>query len=118
MHFDFEGYDTSPFWDDDGTEYIVVSHAYKVECVDLKLRASLYADISRPGNHLAKGNFTTGEVQSNWTNLWSGTGGLVGKLFQCLLNAYSTQAPEGPHIYRKDGYYYLLIAEGEYGHEY
>lgn len=25
----------------------------------------------------------------------------------------SHQAPEGPHIYRKDGYYYLLIAEGK-----
>ena len=23
------------------------------------------------------------------------------------------QAPEGPHIYRKDGYYYLMAAEGE-----
>jgi beta-xylosidase len=22
------------------------------------------------------------------------------------------QAPEGPHIYNKDGYYYLLAAEG------
>lgn len=26
------------------------------------------------------------------------------------------QAPEAPHIYRKDGIYYLLIAEGEYLH--
>jgi beta-xylosidase len=24
----------------------------------------------------------------------------------------SNQAPEGPHIYRKDGWYYLLAAEG------
>ncbi|KAL4951286.1 glycosyl hydrolase [Aspergillus filifer] len=31
------------------------------------------------------------------TYLWNGTGG-----------AY----PEGPHIYKKDGYYYLLLAEG------
>ena len=23
------------------------------------------------------------------------------------------QAPEGPHIYHKDGYYYLLAAEGK-----
>ncbi|KAF2449573.1 glycoside hydrolase family 43 protein [Karstenula rhodostoma CBS 690.94] len=84
VHFDFEGYDTSPFWDDDGTSYIVGSHAYKVE----------------PGNHLAKVNLTTGELQSNWTNLWAGTGGL---------------APEGPHLYRKDGYYYLMIAEGGTG---
>ncbi|KAF9892135.1 hypothetical protein FE257_002541 [Aspergillus nanangensis] len=35
--------------------------------------------------------------------LWNGTGGVY---------------PEGPHIYRKDGYYYLMIAEGgtETGH--
>lgn len=35
--------------------------------------------------------------------LWSGTGG---------------RYPEGPHIYQKDGYYYLLLAEGgtEHGH--
>lgn len=35
--------------------------------------------------------------------LWSGTGG---------------NDPEGPHLYRKDGWYYLMISEGgtEYGH--
>ncbi|KAH8427447.1 glycoside hydrolase family 43 protein [Aspergillus melleus] len=35
--------------------------------------------------------------------LWNGTGGVY---------------PEGPHLYRKDGYYYLMIAEGgtELGH--
>ena len=26
---------------------------------------------------------------------------------------YTEQAPEGPHIYRKDGWYYMLAAEGE-----
>jgi len=31
VHFNFNGYDTSPFWDDDGTAYIVGSHAYRVE---------------------------------------------------------------------------------------
>ncbi|KAF2706328.1 glycoside hydrolase family 43 protein [Pleomassaria siparia CBS 279.74] len=90
VHFDFTGYDTSPYWDDDdddddeGTEYIVGSHAYHVE----------------PGIHLAKVDLETGEIKSKWTNLWNGTGGL---------------APEGPHIYKKDGYYYLMIAEGGTG---
>ncbi|KZT18301.1 glycoside hydrolase family 43 protein [Neolentinus lepideus HHB14362 ss-1] len=32
--------------------------------------------------------------------LWTGTGGI---------------APEGPHVYKRDGYYYLLIAEGGTG---
>lgn len=30
VHFDFNGYDTSPFWDTDGQAYMVGSHAYKV----------------------------------------------------------------------------------------
>ncbi|KAK4623772.1 Non-reducing end alpha-L-arabinofuranosidase BoGH43B [Fulvia fulva] len=36
-------------------------------------------------------------------NIWNGTGGA---------------SPEGPHIYKKDGFYYLMIAEGgtELGH--
>lgn len=84
VHFDFEGYDTSPYWDEEGTEYIVGSHAYRVE----------------PGIHLAKVDLKTGEVKTNWTNLWNGTGGL---------------APEGPHIFKKDGYHYLMIAEGGTG---
>lgn len=68
------------------------------------LYASLYcegiADVHRPGIHIAKADLKTGEIKSNWTNLWNGTGGL---------------APEGPHIYKKDGYYYLMIAEGGTG---
>ncbi|KAF2690224.1 glycoside hydrolase family 43 protein [Lentithecium fluviatile CBS 122367] len=84
VHFDFEGYDTSPYWDEQSEEYIVGSHAYRVQ----------------PGIHLNKVNLKTGELKGNWTNLWNGTGGL---------------APEGPHIYKKDGYYYLLLAEGGTG---
>ncbi|KAF2642550.1 xylosidase : arab-like proteininofuranosidase [Massarina eburnea CBS 473.64] len=84
VHFDFEGYDTSPYWDEQGNEYIVGSHAYHVE----------------PGIHLNKVNLKTGEMSGNWTNLWNGTGGL---------------APEGPHLYKKDGYHYLMIAEGGTG---
>jgi beta-xylosidase len=59
------------------------------------------------GANLSGRNFT----------LWNGTGGLVGLL---LTDEDPTdedhhaalQAPEGPHLYKKDGYYYLLIAEG------
>lgn len=39
----------------------------------------------------------TGEQLSENTLLWGGEGG---------------RYPEGPHIYKKDGYYYLLISEG------
>lgn len=46
----------------------------------------------------------TGEIISSPRPIWNGTGG---------------RYPEGPHLYKKDGYYYLLIAEGgtEYGHK-
>ena len=38
----------------------------------------------------------TGKLSESWT-MWNGTGG---------------ENIEGPHLYKKDGYYYLLIAEG------
>ncbi|KAL4863078.1 hypothetical protein BDV12DRAFT_206834 [Aspergillus spectabilis] len=41
-------------------------------------------------------DLSTGET-GPITYLWNGTGGVY---------------PEGPHLYKKDGYYYLLIAEG------
>lgn len=45
----------------------------------------------------------TGEQKTESRLIWEGTGG---------------RHPEAPHIYKKDGYYYLMIAEGgtEYGH--
>lgn len=53
----------------------------------------------QPGINQAPINLTTGEV-GTIVNVWNGTGG---------------EAPEGPHIYRKDGWYYLMIAEGGTG---
>ena len=49
-------------------------------------------------------NPKTGEQLTETKSLWNGTGG---------------RYPEAPHIYKKDNYYYLLIAEGgtEYGHK-
>lgn len=45
----------------------------------------------------------TGELKSESKLIWEGMGG---------------RYPEAPHIYKKDGWYYLMIAEGgtEYGH--
>lgn len=60
--------------------------------------------ITFAGIQQAKIDLSTGEVGSTYY-IWNGTGGA---------------SPEGPHIYKpwKDGYYYLLIAEGgtELGH--
>lgn len=46
----------------------------------------------------------TGKQLTPSRHIWNGTGG---------------RHPEGPHIYKKDGWYYLLISEGgtEYGHK-
>lgn len=46
----------------------------------------------------------TGKRMGDVKTIWTGTGG---------------RYPEGPKIYKKDGYYYLMIAEGgtEYGHK-
>lgn len=46
----------------------------------------------------------SGEQLTEPRRIWNGTGG---------------RYPEGPHLYKKDGWYYLLISEGgtEYGHK-
>lgn len=56
------------------------------------------------GISLCEINPKTGEQLTETRKIWNGTGG---------------RYPEGPHIYKKDGWYYLLIAEGgtEYGHK-
>ena len=55
--------------------------------------------VSNPDNTimLCEINPKTGEQLTASKALWRGTGG---------------RYPEGPHIYKKDGYYYLLISEG------
>lgn len=61
---------------------------------------------SNPNNtiYLSEINPITGEQLSESKPLWSGTGG---------------RYPEAPHLYKKDNWYYLLVAEGgtEYGHK-
>jgi alpha-N-arabinofuranosidase len=42
-------------------------------------------------------DLTTGHATGTPINVWNGTGG---------------RYPEGPHLYKKDGFYYLMIAEG------
>ncbi|MBR2963982.1 MAG: glycoside hydrolase family 43 protein [Lentisphaeria bacterium] len=53
--------------------------------------------------HLAEIDLKTGRLLSRSEIIWRGTGG---------------RCAEGPHMYKKDGWYYLMIAEGgtEYGH--
>lgn len=55
------------------------------------------------GISLAEIDVTTGRLLSAPCVVWAGTGG---------------QYPEGPHLYKIGGFYYLMVAEGgtEYGH--
>lgn len=85
IHFDFVGYDTSPYWLDNGTVLITGSHPWEVQ----------------PGINQVAIDLSNGVVGSNVVNIWNGTGG---------------EAPEGPHLFkREDGYWYLMIAEGGTG---
>ncbi|KAK2767540.1 hypothetical protein FQN54_003697 [Arachnomyces sp. PD_36] len=84
VHFNFTGYDPSPFWHEDGTVFVTGAHPWQ----------------TLPGIFQTTIDLETGEVGEDPIKIWNGTGGL---------------APEGPHIYQRDGYYYLLIAEGGTG---
>lgn len=59
--------------------------------------------VATGGTVLQSLDVTTGELSQPPLSIWNGTGGVY---------------PEGPHLYKKDGWYYLLIAEGgtELGH--
>ncbi|PMD63853.1 glycoside hydrolase family 43 protein [Hyaloscypha bicolor E] len=54
---------------------------------------------AQPGIQMVTLDLKTGAI-GPYINIWNGSG---------------ASAPEGPHIYNKDGYYYLLIAEGGTG---
>lgn len=87
-YVDQGGIDPSLFWDDDGTCYFVSNG------LDENDRVSIY---------LCQVNPFTGEKHTPTELISYGCGG---------------RYPEAPHIYKKNGYYYLMLAEGgtEYGH--
>ncbi|MBE6663634.1 MAG: glycoside hydrolase family 43 protein [Ruminococcaceae bacterium] len=82
------GIDPSLFWDDDGTCYFVSNG------LDENGRVSIFLCTIDP---------FTGKKYTETTLISYGCGG---------------RYPEAPHIYKKNGYYYLMLAEGgtEYGH--
>lgn len=84
-----QGIDPSLFWDDDGTAYYCGT--------------GLDAASGKQGIVCFALDTATGEILSEKKILWYGSGG---------------RCPEGPHLYKIGGMYYLLIAEGgtEYGH--
>jgi xylan 1,4-beta-xylosidase len=86
------GIDPTIFWDEDGKSYFM-SNEHQ------------FSDgIKREGIVVSEIDLKTGKRTTEPVAVWKGTGG---------------RYPEAPHIYKKDGFYYLLIAEGgtEYGHK-
>lgn len=86
---DVPGIDASLFIDDDGSAYIIGTG-------NVVKRADGTMD---RGIWLCDFDLKTFKVTGEQTAIWD----------SALRNAPS---PEAPHIYRKDGYYYLIIAEG------
>jgi hypothetical protein len=86
---DVLGIDPDLAWDDDGTCYLTYSGLDATGGP-----AGIVQQVIDP---------ETGKVLTDRQQLWSGTGG---------------KYPEGPHLYRIDEYWYLMIAEGgtERGH--
>ncbi|KYG42328.1 glycoside hydrolase family 43 protein [Acidomyces richmondensis BFW] len=85
VYYNFCGIDPSLFFDDDGRVYIQGSH-----------RAGLVWDPQCTIRQLEI-DIATGEPLSDICQIWEG--------------AMGKQDVEGPHIYKKDDYYYLLAAE-------
>ncbi|RCW74764.1 alpha-N-arabinofuranosidase [Saliterribacillus persicus] len=86
---EWPGIDPSLFFDDNGDVYITGN--------------SDAEGGEEPGIYQAKLNLETGNIIEERKFIWSGTGGAH---------------PEGPHLYKINNWYYLMISEGgtEYGH--
>ena len=86
---DQSGIDPSLFWDEDGKTYFISNRGLTFTTE----RAIYQSEI----------DIKTGKRLTEPKILWRGSGGSY---------------VEGPHMYKKDGYYYLLTAEGgtQYGH--
>ncbi|KAL4905773.1 hypothetical protein BDW74DRAFT_177471 [Aspergillus multicolor] len=89
VFFDFHGIDPSLFFVDleDGSTKVYAQgswmHGYNKTPATVIRQAEI--------------DIATGELLSPWRDIWTGATGKV---------------PEGPHIYHRDGWFYLLIAEG------
>ncbi|KAI9157923.1 Non-reducing end alpha-L-arabinofuranosidase BoGH43A [Paramyrothecium foliicola] len=85
INFDFYGIDPSLLFDDDGKVYMQGSfiHGYSKKPATVIRQAEI--------------DLQTGQLLSEARDIWQGSGHHV---------------PEGPHIYKRNGVYWLLIAEG------
>ncbi|MDX3104125.1 glycoside hydrolase family 43 protein [Nonomuraea angiospora] len=84
------GIDPDLAWDETGAAYVTYS-ALELDGVK---------QVGFHGIRQARVDLDAGKVLEEPRSLWSGTG---------------LAAPEAPHLYRRDGYWYLFIAEGGTG---
>lgn len=82
------GIDPTLFFDDDGKAYYA---------------GTGFDEVNRQGIVLFEIDVTDGRILGEKKHIWYGTGG---------------RNPEGPHLFKRNGMYYLIISEGgtEYGH--
>lgn len=78
------GIDPTIFWDEDGTAYLTATTDWAEQ---------------DPGVWIGRLDLEKDCIVGERTLVWRGA----------MVNAWS---PEAPHIYKKDGWYYLMIAEG------
>ncbi|MBE5803588.1 MAG: glycoside hydrolase family 43 protein [Clostridiales bacterium] len=78
------GIDPTLFWDDDGECYMMGTTDWQEQ---------------KPGVWIGKIDLENSCIVGERQLVWTGA----------LVNAW---APEAPHVYKKDGWYYLMIAEG------
>jgi xylan 1,4-beta-xylosidase len=81
-----EGIDSSLFFDEDGACYFLANRMIKDQ-----------HDGGKTELWISKFNIETFQLEGDIHALWQGTGGVF---------------PEGPHLYKKEGRHYLVIAEG------
>lgn len=88
------GIDPSLFFDDDGTVYI---------CGNESAQSTPEEKVESPGIYMSRIDVDSGTIVS---------------ARRCICRGITGSNPEGPHMYRRDGMYYLLWAEGgtEAGH--
>lgn len=91
--FDFYGIDPSLFFDDDGRAYIQGSWMMEMDRMKQPSCTIKQFEI----------DVRSGSALSETREIWGG---------------FAKRDTEGPHIYKKDGWYYLLVDERETGSGY
>ena len=91
VYLNSSGFDPSIFHDDDGRKYV----------------------LNMVWDHRKGRNMFWGIIMQE---LDVSTGKLIGEV-KCISRGTHLGCTEGPHIYKKDGYYYLMTAEGGTGFE-